>query len=62
MQIGLPWDNYEGQPFAILLSFYHCPNVSRAMVMWPPIRNVMRISLNRQEQTSPSPAEGRATP
>ena len=31
--------------------FYHGHDVSRAMVMWPPLRGVTHLSLNRQEQT-----------
>ena len=50
---------------ALLHPFYHGPDVSRAMVMWPPcwkVTDSLIISLNWQEQTCPSPAEGRAPP
>ena len=45
--------------------FYHGPDISRAMVTWPPCRGVtdsLTISLNRQGQTCPIPAEGQAPP
>ena len=43
--------------------FYHGPDVSRAMVMWPPCWKMTdNHSMNRPEQTYPSPAEGRAPP
>ena len=46
--------------------FFPWPNVSRAMVMWPPCRKMTDwltdLSLNRQEHKCPSPAKGRAPP
>ena len=38
-----------------ITTFYHGPDVSRAMVMWPLKRTLAIISLNRQEQTCTSP-------
>ena len=40
------------------LRFYHVPDFSQAMVMWPPISASLIISLNRHEQTCPIPAKG----
>ena len=31
--------------------FYHGPDDSRAMVMWPPIQGISQYLTNRQEQT-----------
>ena len=61
MQTG-GFKSWAGSRVLLYIYFYHGPNISRAMVMWPPCWGVTD-SLNEQTRINMSkPAKGRAPP